>query len=88
MHMNLSFSRLGEMHVDCVMSEKNISVSIRVTSEPIGRFLQENIHLLEKGIAKQGLAVRRLSCEVIPDGNPYDFFPEEMNSSTVMDVVV
>ena len=86
--MNLSFSRLGEIHVDCVLSEKNISLSIQVTSEHIGRFLKENIGSLEKGIEKQGLVVTRLICEVVPDRSPFSFFPKEMNSSTVMDMVI
>jgi hypothetical protein len=88
LHMNLSFSRLGEIHVDCVLRERGISLSIQVTNERIGRFLEGNIGLLEKGIEKQGLAVKRLACEVVPDGSPFNLFSQEMTSSTVMDMVI
>ena len=88
LHMNLSFSRLGEIHVDCVLSERSISLSIQVTSERVGRFLEENLLQLKKEIKKKGVAVRRLACEVVPDGSPFNLFSEKMASSTVMDMVI
>ncbi len=88
LHMNLSFSRLGEIHVDCVLQERRVSISLQVTGERIARFLEENIRLLEKGMEKQGLVIARLACEAVPDGSPFNPFSAGKSPSALMDMVI
>jgi len=88
LHMDLCFSRLGEVHVDCVLREKNVALSLQVTDASIGCFLEENIVLLKKGIEKKGLTVTRVACETVTDSGSFNPFSEEKGSSGLMDVVI
>ena len=86
--MNLFFTRLGEIYVDCLLREKTISVSILVSSEPVHGFLEKNVSTLQKGMEKRGLIIAKLSCGLISDGSRSNPFSEEKNPIGLMDLVI
>ena len=88
LHMDLCFSQLGEIHVDCVLLKENVALSLQVTNYSIGRLLEENIALLKKGIEEKGLTVARVACETVTEGNVIHPFAEEKRTNGLMDLVV
>jgi len=88
LHMDLCFSELGEIHVDCVLQEKSVALSLQVTDESIGRFLEKNIALLKKGIIKRGLVVTRIVCEIVENNSTFTPFFEERGTSGLMNLVI
>lgn len=89
LHMNLSFTRIGEIYVDCVLRQDTVSVSMQVTDNNVGRFLKENIPALEKGLEDRGLTIARLACEVVPERTPFSIFSGEKSPySSLMDMVI
>jgi len=86
--MNLSFTRLGEIGVSCLLRDNDVSVDIRVTDSQVASFLEENLSFLEDGLKQKGLKIGRLTCELIPEGPPYVLFSKGVGPASTVDVVI
>ncbi|RLB16121.1 MAG: hypothetical protein DRG82_10000 [Deltaproteobacteria bacterium] len=87
-HMDLFFSRLGGIHADCALRKRSVGLSLQVTDESVGRFLEKNIALLKKAIEKRGLSVTRITCETTKEANVFYPFSREEGGKGLMDVVI
>lgn len=88
LRINLCFTRLGEIAVDCILQGRSVALSMQVPGERIFRFLEGNIPLLEKRIAKQGVVVTRCTCERVPDESMHHPLSRKGSPSGLMDVVI
>jgi hypothetical protein len=86
--MNLSFTRLGEIRVSGLLRENDVSIDIRVTESRIASFLEGNLFLLEDGLRRKGLKIGRLTCELMPEGVPFNPFNRGEDPGSAVDVVI
>lgn len=87
LHMNLSFSALGEVRVKCLLTANTITVTIRTSGEETARFLNANLPLLEKGLRQKGLRIGKMECVSSPVEPAFPPFVEGGTPASVVDVV-
>lgn len=88
LHMDLCFSALGAIHVDCVLQKKSVALSLQVADASVGLYLEENLSLLKKEIENKGLTVTRVTCETVKEESVFRPFIEGKETNGLMDLVI
>jgi hypothetical protein len=88
LHMVLLYSTLGEIHVDGFLQEKNVSLSLSVTDQTVGSFLEKQKDLLKKQIEKSGLTVTRVFCRTVSQEKIWSPFSGKKEMQALMDLEI
>ena len=88
LHMALFYSNLGKIHVDGMLHEKSVSLSLSVTDQSVGSFLEKQTNLLKKQIEKSGLTVTRVSCRTVSQEKLWSPFSGKREMRGMMDLEI